>query len=217
MAKKARKKGDSALVDHDLQAQAGHGELPASEWVPIGEIKPDPRNENTHPEDQIKALVASIQAFDQTKPLIVNKRNNQVIAGNGTYQALLKCGKTHALVRWVDWTEKQQRDYRVVDNRSAQLSKFDPDLLAASLDAMALESGDLFAAMQLADLVVEETPPPPPLPPVDVPPLHAIFVECHTEAEQKDLWELLKGRGYSKMRVLTVAETKALTSMTSGN
>lgn len=222
MAKKARKNDESGVVDHD---QAVESAVPAAvdraadyEVVEMARIRRDPKNENTHPPEQIAALKASLVEFKQTKPLIVNRRNGQIVAGNGTFTAMQQLGWSHAKVQWVDWTAKQQRDYRIIDNRASQMSSFDPDLLQLSLAEMQAESSELFDAMELSELLV--VPPavvePSPSNNEPEPDLHAVFVECGSEEQQKELITLLKKRGFKRTRTLTSAEGKALASVTGG-
>src|SRR3990172_9895158 len=55
--------------------------------VPIGDIEPDPRNARTHSQQNVAAIAASLKAFGQRRPLVVNRRNRQIEAGHRPFGA----------------------------------------------------------------------------------------------------------------------------------
>jgi ParB-like chromosome segregation protein Spo0J len=52
------------------------------EWLPISELKPDPRNPKQHSARQIKQIAESIKTFGNLVPVLTD-RNNRILAGHG--------------------------------------------------------------------------------------------------------------------------------------
>ncbi len=57
----------------------------------IAELKPHPRNYRTHPEDQLKHLVASLRRFGQYRSVVVSE-DWFILAGHGIVEAAKKAG-----------------------------------------------------------------------------------------------------------------------------
>lgn len=60
--------------------------------VPIKELIENPRNPNTHPDDQIRALAAIIKAAGWRQPITVSTRSGFIVKGHGRLMAA-KYGK----------------------------------------------------------------------------------------------------------------------------
>ena len=63
------------------------------EYVPIKSVKPAKGNTRVHPPEQVSQIIASIDAFGWTKPIIVDERR-EILAGHGALQAALQKGLT---------------------------------------------------------------------------------------------------------------------------
>lgn len=101
--------------------------------VPIESIKPHPRNARTHSRAHIKALAASLDEFKFTKPIIVDATNT-VIAGHGIFEAAKQQGyKTVPVIQRADLSAGQVLQYLIADNRLAELSGWDFEVLALDL------------------------------------------------------------------------------------
>ena len=61
------------------------------QWVPIGTLKPNPRNARTHKKSQVKQIADSIRAFDWTIPILTDE-NRVILAGTGRYLAATTTG-----------------------------------------------------------------------------------------------------------------------------
>jgi ParB-like chromosome segregation protein Spo0J len=59
---------------------------PGIEWIPIGSLRPNPRNSRTHSKKQIKLIAASIRQFGFLNPIIVDEAKT-VLAGHGRLEA----------------------------------------------------------------------------------------------------------------------------------
>lgn len=97
--------------------------------IKIDELKFDDKNARVHSDDNILALMKSIKEFGLYLPIVVNKRNNVVLVGNGTLEAVKRLGWTEIDISLVDLDENQADKLSVIDNRSAELSYFDPKII----------------------------------------------------------------------------------------
>jgi ParB-like chromosome segregation protein Spo0J len=120
--------------------------------APMADLNLDPRNARKHGEENITAIAASLGAFGQRRPIVVNRKNNQIEAGNGTYLAAQQLGWTHLAVVWVEDDAKTQRGFSIADNRTAELAKWDRKMLDDLLLEVADETPDLYDAFALHDL-----------------------------------------------------------------
>jgi len=118
--------------------------------LPIADLTPNERNARTHPDDQVEQIAASMREFGWTNPILADiDDDGLIVAGHGRRLAALKliaAGETIRLpngrvlpkgeVPVIDcsgWTEKQRRAYTLADNRLAETSAWDDDLLKIEL------------------------------------------------------------------------------------
>jgi DNA modification methylase len=106
------------------------------EHWPLDRVIPYARNARTHSDDQVAQIAASIVEFGWLNPVLVDDAGN-VIAGHGRLLAARKLGlETVPIIRASHLTPAQVRAYRLADNRLAELSGWDEELLAAELEAL---------------------------------------------------------------------------------
>jgi DNA modification methylase len=155
--------------------------LPERSVLPIGAIKPYPRNARTHSDAQIAQIVASIQEFGFTNPVLVDDANT-LIAGHGRLYAARKLGmgEIPAIVL-TGLSDAQKAALRVADNKLALNAGWDDDLLRTELEGLQLAGFDLaltgFGADELADIFADanagltdpDEVPEPPAEPVSKP------------------------------------------------
>lgn len=97
--------------------------------LPLSTLKPYARNARTHNDKQIDLIARSIREFGFVNPVLVDKDHN-IIAGHGRFEAAGRLGlQTVPTIRLEHLTEAQVRAYRIADNRMAELSDWDADLL----------------------------------------------------------------------------------------
>lgn len=60
--------------------------------VPVGEVKPNPKNPNQHPEEQIDLLAKIIQAQGWRAPVTVSTLSGLVVRGHGRLMAAIHAG-----------------------------------------------------------------------------------------------------------------------------
>jgi hypothetical protein len=102
--------------------------------VPIDSVRPYARN----PRRGSTALIReSLETHGQYRPLVVNRRTSEVLAGNHTWQAARDLGWAEIAVTYVDVDDQTAARIVLVDNRSSDLATYDDRELAdllASLD-----------------------------------------------------------------------------------
>jgi ParB-like chromosome segregation protein Spo0J len=103
------------------------------EWLPISELKPDPRNPKRHSARQIKQIAESIKTFGYLGPLLTD-RDNKILAGHGRLLALQRLGWAEVpLIRAEHLSPEKARAYSIADNRLTELSTWDEQLLGEIL------------------------------------------------------------------------------------
>jgi DNA modification methylase len=100
------------------------------EMLPIGALKPDPKNPRHHNEKQIRSIAKSITAFGFNAPILIDS-NGTIIAGVGRLRAAELLGRTVIpAIRLEHLTTAQAKAFMIADNRLAEKSSWDRDLLA---------------------------------------------------------------------------------------
>lgn len=94
--------------------------------VPIGEIKPDPKNRNKHSEEQITRLMELIKYQGFRVPLIVSNRTGLLRSGHGRLEAVMRLGLSHVPVIYQDFDgDEQDYAFAVSDNAVASWAELD--------------------------------------------------------------------------------------------
>lgn len=117
-------------------------ELPAITSHKVAELKPYPTNPRKHSKAQVRQIADSIEAFGFTNPVLVDA-DGIILAGHGRVQAakLLKLDDVPT-IRLDHLSEAQKKAYIIADNRLAEKSGWDDDILAIELQTlMTLDTG----------------------------------------------------------------------------
>lgn len=131
------------------------------EYVPIRSVKPSRSNTRAHPPEQISQIIASIEEFGWTKPIIVDERR-EILAGHGAYQAALQKGLTEVpIIARHGLTQAQKSAYRTADNKIGENSVWDTKILADELRALQ-EMGFNMAVVGFKPGEIEALLRPPP-------------------------------------------------------
>lgn len=112
-------------------------------YRPVNELVPYIANAREHPASQIKKLAAVIAEFGFNAPVLLEP-DGTIVAGHGRLLAAKSLGLVD--VPTIDLghlSPAQRRAYRLADNRIALESKWNDELLAKELAAVASEGGDL--------------------------------------------------------------------------
>ena len=104
--------------------------------VKTSDLIPYVNNARTHDEEQIKKIQSSIREFGFINPVIIDDKNN-IIAGHGRVQAALKEGITEVpCIKESHLSEYQKKAYILADNKLAELSGWDFEILANELEEL---------------------------------------------------------------------------------
>lgn len=77
------------------------------EMIPIQNLKPDPRNPNTHPPEQIELLAKAISYQGWRNPVIVSNRTGTMISGEGRLTAAKLLEMTEVPVSFQDYDSEE--------------------------------------------------------------------------------------------------------------
>ena len=98
--------------------------------VPIGSIKPHPRNVR---QGDIGAISGSLQQHGQYRPIVVQKATGLILAGNHTYKAAKALGWKQVAATFVDCDDEQALRILLIDNRANDLATYDDNALSEML------------------------------------------------------------------------------------
>lgn len=121
----------------------------------VEEIRPyenNPRNNN----EAVAKVAASITDYGFRVPIIIDS-NNIIVAGHTRYKAALKIGcESVPCIVIDDLTPEQIRAYRLIDNKTAEYSSWDFEMLEKELksldiDISEFEFPDLGETLDISD------------------------------------------------------------------
>ena len=102
----------------------------------IAELTPYANNSRTHSAKQIDQIVASINEWGWTMPVLVDEKG-MLIAGHGRIMAAQKLGIEEVPTMVAEgWTEAQKKAYIIADNKLALNAGWDEELLGVELQGL---------------------------------------------------------------------------------
>lgn len=108
-------------------------EKPEIKMVPVTDLTQYENNSRTHSDEQIAQIVASINEFGFTNPLLINP-DNRIIAGHGRLMAAESIGIDEVpCIVLEGLTESQERAYVMADNQLALNAGWDFEMLKIEL------------------------------------------------------------------------------------
>lgn len=120
----------------------------------LDEIRPYPNNPR-HNDDAVDAVAKSIREFGFKVPIIID-RDGTIIAGHTRYKASMRLGLTEVpCIIADDLTEDQVKAFRLADNKVAERSTWDFDMLAIELDEISLDMSQFGFDIQVEDPAIE--------------------------------------------------------------
>jgi ParB-like chromosome segregation protein Spo0J len=130
------------------------------EMRPIESIRPYENNPRIN-DAAVDAVIASIREFGWQQPIVVDE-HDVIIVGHTRYKAALTMGLEEVPVQVaVGLTPAQAKAYRIADNQTATMSKWDDDKLPLELAALQEMGFDLdltgFSGDELLRLLGSET------------------------------------------------------------
>lgn len=104
--------------------------------VPIASLTPNPRNTRKHPEKQIALLAKNIEKFGFHTPIIADE-NGMILCGHARVEAAKRIGLDEVLSQTFEGLSRHEKTaLAVADNRIAELSEFDADILGKELASL---------------------------------------------------------------------------------
>lgn len=167
--------------------------------VPIDSVRLDPKNARKHGKRNLATIKASLEAFGQRKPIVLD-RDGTVVAGNGTLIAARELGWGEIWVERSELTGDDATAYALADNRTAELATWDKDVLAGALEGLKNFKIDMsafgFDALKGDGEPDGDTKG-------DMKSMFEVVVECASENSQRAVYERLTKEGL-KCRVLSM-------------
>ena len=122
--------------------------------VPVDELKPNPRNPNTHPQRQVELLAKNIRYFGWRQNLTVSRQSGFLVSGHGRLMAAKHLGVDVVPVQYQDFaSESDELAVLVADNRLAELAAVDLNELEKIASEWKLTDFDtILAGFEPADL-----------------------------------------------------------------
>jgi DNA modification methylase len=119
----------------ELKCRGYIGDVPVycahDKIVPVGEVKPNPKNPNQHPEEQIELLAKIIKTQGWRAPVTVSTLSGLVVRGHGRLMAAQLLGLDCVPV---DFQHYESMDAELADlladNKIAELAEIDSKMLA---------------------------------------------------------------------------------------
>ena len=129
-------------IEHELASPTADRALQVTYMDP-DQLTPDPRNARTHPKRQIAQIVASIEAFGFTNPILADSEGN-LTAGHGRLRAAKQIGlKEVPVIELAGLSEAQKKALRLADNKIALNAGWDTEILKLELADLSLPDLDI--------------------------------------------------------------------------
>jgi len=107
--------------------------LPEIVTLKLTEIKPYKNNPRKITEEAIEAVRDSIEKYGYVQPIALRKATREIVVGHTRYQALQRLKVKEVQVYLLDISEEKAREYRLVDNRTHELTDWDHTSLVMEL------------------------------------------------------------------------------------
>jgi ParB-like chromosome segregation protein Spo0J len=118
-------------------------------WA-LARLHPHPQNPRTHSDAQIEMIAAAIRERGWTRAVLIDE-SGMILAGHGAVLAARKLGMTEApVVIARGWSEPQKIAALIGDNRIAEGSRWDDELLGLGVSAVS-EAGIELALIGMSD------------------------------------------------------------------
>lgn len=112
--------------------------------VPLEELKPNPKNPNHHPQNQVELLARVIEAQGWRQPVKVSTRSGLIVSGHGRYEAALHLGCPVPVDFQSYPSDEDELADLLADNRIAEMAEMDNAMLR-----------DLFAELDASDFDID--------------------------------------------------------------
>lgn len=99
---------------------------------PLAELVPYDKNPRRIPQDAIDAVAKSLELYGWQQPIVVDK-DSVIVVGHTRRLAALQLGMVEVPVMVSNLPEDKLREYRLVDNRTGEMSSWDHSALVMEL------------------------------------------------------------------------------------
>jgi hypothetical protein len=123
--------------------------------MPLAQIKPYWRNPRDN-EASVPAVMKSIEDYGYNQFIVVDA-DHVIIAGHTRYKALMRLGWKKAKVIVADLPPEKAKEYRIIDNKSGERSKWNDGLLLQELRETDLVIMQQYFDEDLNDLIKAST------------------------------------------------------------
>ena len=139
------------------------------EYIPVDELNPYENNARKHGEEDVQAIVRSIEEFGFNDPIGI--WHDTIVEGHGRLLAAKELGMDSVpIIRLDHMTDEERRAYGLAHNKTAELSAWDFEKLEEELDELDIDMSefgfDMFAGSEEPAEIVEDEPPEPPEEPI---------------------------------------------------
>lgn len=100
----------------------------------------------------VEEIAKSLKLNGQYKPIVVNKKDSTILAGNHTWRAARSLGWTHIAVTYVDVDDFGAQKIVLADNRTSDMSSYDDVKLIELLESLPSLDGTGFKPVDLEQL-----------------------------------------------------------------
>jgi len=164
----------------------------------LSDLLPYARNARTHSEAQVKQIAASIKEFGFNNPILISS-GNDIVAGHGRALAAAKLGlETVPTIELGHLSDTQRRAYVLADNRLAELSGWDMEMLKTEIAELDEQDFEI-SMLGFGDYLIDEKFVPD-IPDDDEPKKKEVkfilLVTLDNEDTQQDLFNELNERGF---------------------
>lgn len=142
----------------EIEIRCAHDEV-----VPLVELKPNPRNPNMHPPEQLALLAKIIKTQGWRNPIVVSNRSGLITKGHARLEAAKIIGAESAPIDRQDYaTEQDEVADMIADNRIAELADADRSLLRELMEELDTGAFDMdltgFDNLALEELMTAAPP-----------------------------------------------------------
>ena len=114
------------------------------EYLPVMSLEEYANNTRKHTDKDVEQIMHSIERFGFSDPIGIWSDHNIVVEGHGRLMAAKHLGMTEVpCIRLDHMTDEQRRAYGIMHNKTAELSKWDFDMLQLELDDIDLSDFDV--------------------------------------------------------------------------
>ena len=127
-------------------------EVHHTESVPLSRLRPYPGNPRL---GDVEAIKESLRRNGQYRPIVVNRRTMEVLAGNHTLRSAKDLGWEEIVASFIECTDEEAKRIVLVDNRTNDLAGYDHEALATLLEEIPSLEGSGYELADLENLLAE--------------------------------------------------------------